>query len=267
MDKWAGRPQQVNFSHWRTPPGKIALKPMEVHVWRANLLLDQTAKFWPLLSPDEQQRAAKFRQAKVQQRFIAARGILRLLLGQYLACDPQVLEFTYGVHGKPILQSPRTEFPLEFNLTHSGALALYAFSLEYPLGIDLEQIRPDFTYLAIAQRFFSPQEVSSLLSLPSAEQSAAFFQIWTAKEAYIKAAGGSVFAGLSQFEVKLIRIPADNTWQIDQQISDRCLLYPLNPATDYVGSLVLTLPTNLSELKQLISIQCWQWDDQHFTTS
>ncbi len=267
MDKWAGHPPKVNFSHWQTPPGDISLKLTEVHVWRASLLPDQAAKFWPLLSDDEQQRAAKFRHAKTQQRFIAARGILRLLLGQYLDCDPQTLEFTYGVNGKPMLQSPSTEFPIKFNLTHSGDLALYAFTLEYPLGIDLEQIRPDFNYLAIAQRFFTVQEVASILALSLQEQPTAFFQIWTAKEAYIKAEGGSVFAGLSQVEVKLNPIPEDNTWQIAQQISDRCLLYTLNPAAGYVASLVQSFPTHLSELKQPFSIRCWQWNDQQLTTS
>ncbi|MBW4552055.1 MAG: 4'-phosphopantetheinyl transferase superfamily protein [Aphanocapsa sp. GSE-SYN-MK-11-07L] len=250
---------RIDSSSWQIPPANISLKLAEVHLWRASLLPEQTAEFWCLLSQDEQQRAEKFRQPKAQQWFIAARGILRLLLSRYLNCPPQALAFTYGAHGKPMLQRSFNDLRLEFNLTHSGDLALYAFTLEHPLGIDLEQIRPDFNYLAIAQRFFSAQEVASLLSLPLAEQPTAFFQIWTAKEAYIKAEGGSVFAGLSQFEVKLLQIPAENAWRIDQPISDRCLLYTLNPGPDYVASLVQTVPSNLPVTKQPISVQCWQW--------
>jgi 4'-phosphopantetheinyl transferase len=254
--------EQADFSNWQILPPHISLKLAEVHLWRVNLMPHSTAEFWRLLSQDEQQRAEKFRQAKTQQRFVTVRGILRLLLGRYLERDPKTLGFTYGVYGKPMLQSPDSHLPIEFNLSHSGDLALYALTLEHPLGIDLEQIRPDCNYLAIAQRFFTPSEVSGILSLPLEHQPAAFFQIWTAKEAYIKALGGSVFAGLSQFEVKLIRFPKDNAWQINEQIGDRCTLHTLNPGAGYAASLVETVPTNLSKGEHSpVSIQSWQWGD------
>ncbi len=253
---------QADFSSWRIPPPNISLQLAEVHLWRANLT--SRAEFWRLLAPDEQQRAEKLRQAKTQQRFVAARGILRLLLGQYLDCDPQTLGFTYGVNGKPRLHSLSNALPLEFNLTHSGDLALYALTLEHPLGIDLEQIRSDCNYLAIAQRFFTPAEVSGLVALPLEQQPTAFFQIWTAKEAYIKALGGSVFAGLSQLEVKLAWLPEQNTWTVSEFIcaADRCTLNTLNPGVDYVASLIQTVPSKRAESEHSPgSIQCWQWED------
>jgi 4'-phosphopantetheinyl transferase len=223
-----------------------------------------TEQLWSFLSEDEQQRADKLRHDTTRQRFVAARGILRLLLAQYLNCDARDLGFTYGVNGKPRLQSLSSDLPLEFNLTHSGDLALYALTLEHPLGIDLEQIRPDCNYLAIAQRFFTAQEVSGLLSLPLEQQPAAFFQIWTAKEAYIKALGGSVFSGLSQLEVKLADLPEQNTWTVGKYVcaGDRCILYPLNSGAGYAASLVQTVTPDLvgTEVSP-VSIQCWQWGD------
>jgi 4'-phosphopantetheinyl transferase len=256
--------QQADFSTWPIPPPNISLKLAEVHLWQVNLMPYSSAEFWRLLSQDEQQRAEKFRQAKTQQQFVTVRGILRLLLGQYLESDPQTLSFSYGVHGKPRLQSPGNHLPLEFNLSHSGDLALYALTLEHPLGIDLEQIRPDCNYLAIAQRFFTAEEVSGLLSLPLEQQSAAFFQIWTAKEAYIKALGGSIFSGLSQLEVKLADLSEQNIWTVGKYVcaGDRCILYPLNPGAGYAASLVQTVTPDLGETESSpVSIQCWQWGD------
>jgi 4'-phosphopantetheinyl transferase len=254
----------AEFSNWQIPPPSISLKSAEVHLWRASLIPTDTEQLWSLLSEDEQRRAEKFRHGRTRQQFVAARGILRLLLAQYLNCDARNLGFTYGVNGKPRLQSLSSDLPLEFNLTHSGDIALYALTLEHPLGIDLEQIRSDCDYSAIAQRFFTAQEVSGLLALPLEQQPAAFFQIWTAKEAYIKALGGSVFSGLSQLEVKLAWLPAQNTCTISEYMyaGDFCTLHILNPGTDYVASLIQTVPANFAEAEHsCVSIQCWQWED------
>lgn len=196
---------------------------------------------------DEQQRALRYQQSLSRDRFIIARGILRVLLSHYVGCPPPNLELTYGVHGKPALGA--TALPLEFNLTHSDDIALYAFTLQQPLGIDLERVRSEVNYWAIARRFFSVAEQAYLQSLPPASQAEGFFQLWTYKEAWVKAKGGSVFSGLQQLAITAIDTP--------QTLAEQGLL-ALDAPEGYVAALAI-LPSLATGQFQLSAIKTWQW--------
>lgn len=178
----------------------------DVHVWRVSL--DQAppivARLTQLLSSDEHTRADRFHFETHRQRFIVARGCLRLLLSRYLEISPAEIHFSYSANGKPLLAtSTPTIEPLSFNLAHSDSLALYAFTRVAEIGIDLERIRPEFTGDDIAKRFFSAVEVASLNELPKELRNEAFFNCWTRKEAFIKAIGIGLSLPLDQFDVTL----------------------------------------------------------------
>lgn len=191
---------------WPPPPAGFVLTPQAVHVWGAVLSLadSQVAALARLLTDDEQARAAGFHFARHRCRFIVARGVLRLLLGQYLGMPPQHVRFIYGPQGKPAL-APQCGGDLwRFNLSYSDDLALYAFTRQRQLGIDVEKIQPAFAATGgIAERFFAPREVAALRSLPVTQQTAAFFACWSRKEAYIKARGLGLSLPLDSFEVSL----------------------------------------------------------------
>ena len=178
----------------------------EIHVWQARLDRgENTLRQWEgTLSPDEIARANRFHFAKDKNHYTAGRGILRDLLGKYLRQDPSALEFSYGEHGKPALFGASATSRLSFNLSHSGGLAAYAFARKRNLGIDVEQIRPDFVSEDIARRYFSAREVTDLLSLTVEERTEAFFRCWTRKEAYIKARGAGLQIALDSFSVSLL---------------------------------------------------------------
>jgi 4'-phosphopantetheinyl transferase len=144
-------------------PLQLTLKPQEVHLWQVNLDLPTAdlSPFIQILSPDEQQRAQRYYRKRDRDCFIVGRGTLRQILSQYTAQSPQQLQFTYGQKGKPALAG----HPLQFNLSHSQDLSLVAVS-QYPLGVDLEYIRP-FPVRQLPQRFFHPQEYQFLTSLPT----------------------------------------------------------------------------------------------------
>jgi 4'-phosphopantetheinyl transferase len=157
--------------------------------------LDQLQR---LLSQDERERAARFRFEKHARHFIAARGILREILGPYLAVDPALIRFDYNSFGKPSVEGgPR------FNVSHSGGFGLYAVSGIREVGVDIERINPDFAHERIPERFFAPGEVAALRALPADAQIEAFFHCWTRKEAYIKAHGSGLSLDLKSFEVTL----------------------------------------------------------------
>ena len=110
-----------------------------------------------LLSTDETARANRFRFDIHRQRFIVARGILRLLLGHYLQTAPHDIEFQYSDRGKPFLAGSKQDC-LQFNLSHSQAYALYGFTYNHPIGVDLEYIKNTPDAVKIARRFFSEAE-------------------------------------------------------------------------------------------------------------
>lgn len=184
---------------------RLTLGVNEVDVWRADLELGppELYRLRETLSPDELDRAARFHFPEDRQRFIAARGILRDILARYLGCPPAALHFSYSVFGKPSLASHYTAEGLQFNLSHSGSIALYAVARQREVGIDIERIEPQFAAEGIEEKFFSSNEVARLRLLPPSAQLEGFFNCWTRKEAYVKARGGGLQIPLDSFEVAL----------------------------------------------------------------
>jgi 4'-phosphopantetheinyl transferase len=178
------------------------LSGRDVHVWtlRTGASDDVAAKFEPVLVRGERDRAAGFRFDHLRRSFVIARGALRCLLGRYLDLDPASIRFNYGSKGKPAVASAAG---IEFNATHSGGLAAFAFTVGCQIGVDLEQIRPLTEMQHIADRFFCPEEAAEIRSLPPSERERAFFCCWTRKEAYIKAIGDGLSAPLDKFRVTL----------------------------------------------------------------
>lgn len=177
-----------------------ALPDEEVHVWHGSLErpIETVERLRGLLAPDEQARAGRFRFERDRSRYIVGRALLRCLLARYVGVAPERLAFEYGEFGKPTLRGGPW-----FNLSHSGSVALYAFSAAAEIGVDVELDDGDFARERIAERFFSPAEVSALRSLPLEAQPRAFLSCWTRKEAFIKARGDGLSLALDSFDVTL----------------------------------------------------------------
>src|SRR5687767_15881523 len=111
----------------------------EAQIWcvRLDVPPQTSAGLYATLTDDERNRSARFRFERDRQRFIVARGVLRDLLGRYLATPPGHVRFVYNAFGKPDL-SPEFGSRLTFNLSHSAGLALIAIAADSSVGIDLE---------------------------------------------------------------------------------------------------------------------------------
>ncbi|MDO8953597.1 MAG: 4'-phosphopantetheinyl transferase superfamily protein [Gammaproteobacteria bacterium] len=184
---------------WQPLDSSPALKASEVHLIAASLSEDPAVAnhYWEILSSEEQARANQFRFAKHRSHFIMARGILRHILAGQTGIQPKAIEFRYLEYGKPeLLQN--TSPALQFNVSHSDAMALYALTLEHSIGVDIEMIKP-CNELELAKRFFAQDEYKALHALSAKDRTNAFFQIWTLKEAFIKALGTGLFQALDQF--------------------------------------------------------------------
>lgn len=221
----------MNF--WLTPLIAPKLQQGEIHIWQASLeATDQIAHLLTLLSDDEQARAARFYFQKDRDRFVLARGILRVILSQYLDIQPQDLQFQYSEMGKPSLMHHPD---LCFNVSHSGQIALYAVAQNCEVGIDVEQIHPERDWESIATRFFSAQEQAALKQLSSNLKLQGFFNCWTRKEALLKAIGQGLRLSLDQFTVSLTPGEPARLLQVEWDLPQRAEKWAIEALPVAVG--------------------------------
>jgi 4'-phosphopantetheinyl transferase len=209
----------------------------EIHVWHASLDREEKVlgRLESRLSQEEKARADRFHFVNDRNRFVAARGLLRELLGKYLHQAPAGLEFSYGEHGKPSLSGGNTSSGLCFNLSHSAGLVVYAIAKERNLGIDVEHVRPESAGEDVAKRYFSAREVSDLQTLPPEVRVEGFFHCWTRKEAYLKATGMGLQIPLGSFAVSLV---PEKPAQFLGGVEPRWHLAAYHPAEGYVAAVV-----------------------------
>jgi 4'-phosphopantetheinyl transferase len=154
-----------------------------VHIWKGSLDVSESDRtcLAAFLDAQELQRAAQFRFPVHRSRFIAGRGLLRSILGQYLQREPGTIGFEYSASGKPHLKHP----DLHFNLAHSEDRFVVAVC-ESLVGVDLElrRVIPDLD--SLATHVFSPVELELWKTMPTLET---FLRLWTRKEALLKGIG------------------------------------------------------------------------------
>jgi 4'-phosphopantetheinyl transferase len=193
----------ANSLPWVQAIAPATLGDGELHVWRAFLDLSPEAlqRMAVTLNASEKERAERFLVARARERFVAARGILRQLLGMYVEVEPDKVEMRYGPQGKPSL-SEIHHSQMCFSVSHSQEMGLFAFANGRKVGVDIEAIKADFGGMQIASHFFSEEESAELAKLPPRIANEAFFGCWTKKEAYVKARGQGLSIPLRSFTVK-----------------------------------------------------------------
>jgi 4'-phosphopantetheinyl transferase len=174
----------------------------EIHVWSVTIAdwLPFLVTLGTTLNGDECDRAARFHFERDRRRFTVCRGLLRALLGNYLALDPRQIEFHLGPHEKPELATSITT-RLEFNLSHSGDAACFAFAAGRQVGVDIERMRSQSDLNGLAQQVFTPAEIEAFSASPEQQREDLFFTLWTRKEALIKAIGLGLSAPVREITV------------------------------------------------------------------
>ena len=238
-----------------TPPAsQFALFAGDVHVWHLNLSkATDVARLEPLLSPEEIQRAGRFRFPEHRQRFVIARGSLRRLLGSYLGIEARQVAFTYSAEGKPNLAALHNS-DLQFNVSHSGDLAAFGFAKGRRLGVDVELIRRDIDVVDIPRRFFSCAEQRDLEGLEGERKYQAFFNCWTRKEAYVKAVGSGLSLPLRDFDVSLLpnQPPRLLATRPDASLAAQWSLASLDLGKEYAAAVVVEGKIERLELREFV---------------
>jgi len=180
----------------------------QIHLWCAFCEAIQDAallgEYSSLLNEAERVQQARFYFPHDRHRYLVTRVLTRTVLSRYAGVAPRDWIFRPSVHGRPeICNDEPAARLISFNLSHSKHFVIMAITRELPVGVDTEDCQTREPPLEIADRFFAPDEVSELRSLPPQQQLRRFFQYWTLKESYIKARGLGLAIPLDQFSFDL----------------------------------------------------------------
>jgi len=163
------------------------LRTNDFHIWQValtpNRQILELCK--SVLSTEEQKRVKWLKFEYDKTKYVISKGILRLLLADYLNINTSEISISRQRKGKPFVNNDNTLF---FNMSDSGELCVFAFTRVGEIGIDIEKKRilPDLDDLI--QKNLTKQEINIINKEPS-EKNLNFLRFWTIKEAYLKAIG------------------------------------------------------------------------------
>tara|TARA_B100000989_G_scaffold298309_2_gene287023 strand:+ start:490 stop:1230 length:741 start_codon:yes stop_codon:yes gene_type:complete len=170
------------------------LKKGQVHVWQMSLNHSIKQEDWEWLSVEEKTKINRLRDGVHRKSATSMRTQLRRLLSMYLDKSPAEISFKAAQFGKPYLD----DSSLSFNISHSGDLALVAITLNQEVGIDIEKWRFLENLEGLVKRNFSDREQQAWLTVEDSQRQQTFFNLWTCKEAFIKATGRGLGMGVSR---------------------------------------------------------------------
>ena len=159
-------------------------EPSTTHQWMARL------------EDHERIRYAAYRTSAARREFLATRALARTALAHYSGHPAEDLRFGTDPLGRPEMRSPSMP-SLFFSLSNTSELSVGLFASDRDVGVDVELVAP-IGAVELAERFFSPAELAELLRLSDAARLSRFYELWTLREAYLKARGIGLTLPLEQ---------------------------------------------------------------------
>ena len=176
------------------------MPPHDIRIWfQPTESLDDTviAAAASVLSEDELARYRRFHFKRDARDYAAAHALLRHTLSRDDGRAPERWRFNRTATGKPFLIEAG-DAPASFSLSHTHGMVACAVTKDADVGVDVECIDRDVNTADIAARFFAPTEAAHLLQLDEEARRNRFFDLWTLKEALVKALGTGMATALSR---------------------------------------------------------------------
>jgi phosphopantetheinyl transferase len=171
----------------------------EVHIrFRSTAALGdrEIADAVSLLSDEERARHRRFFMPHDARDYAAAHALLRRTLSRYSDRPPADWRFEHSPAGKPLIaEGGHPRFAV--SLSHAAGMVACAVTGAEDVGIDVESMDRDVDASAIASRFFAPVEAAHLSRLAGDARRERFFDLWTLKEAMVKALGAGMAMALA----------------------------------------------------------------------
>jgi 4'-phosphopantetheinyl transferase len=208
--------------------------------------LEAVSRLSEWLSEEECQRAARLRFADGRDRFVLSHAYTRFVLARYLEVHPREVVFGTSETGKPwvVDESGAMGEGYGFNLSHCKTYAAVAVASTELVGVDVEEHRPNMDAAGIAKRYFAPEEFEVFDTLSEEEIEPYFLQIWTCKEAFVKAIGLGLSYSLNRFQVIGLRADRPELTGIEPEYgpSSEWSLRTYRPAKDVHIAIAVKLP-------------------------
>ncbi len=231
----------MNAAKFTWPPTEQLppLLPDRIQVCVWDLDPEPAETDWNVLSEEEIRRARRFVYPRDRDRYVRAHTVLHRVLGEHAGVSARAISFVANEYGKPEITSQTITRPLHFNLSHSAGVAVLAVSRSYPLGVDIELLRP--MDAEVAEHHFSGRELFTLRSLRSETWLSGFYRCWTSKEALLKGEGLGLNVSLSAFDVEVDPqlAPALLAVRAPTKITHNWRLVDLKPGGNAIGTLAV----------------------------
>jgi len=205
----------------------------------ARVIVFDSAPWWSLcedatvlLSPHEALRASRFRHAIDHDIYTIAHAFWRVALGIALDVDPAQVALTSAADGQPQLPGSG----LATSLSHSGTMVAVAIARGPAVGVDIEGFPPRSNLHDVADMVCTADEAAAMATLEGEARTRALLELWTRKEALLKAFGVGLQVAPSTIEATLgvaVAAPAGAT------SSAACRICSLAMPVGWLGSLAL----------------------------
>ena len=171
----------------------FVFNPSEVHVWfrkTASLSAEVVNSAGSCLSADERARRDRYRFDADRRQFTLAHELLRRALSYYHDVSPADWRFTTNEYGKPLIDMADAELrKISFSLSHTSGRVACGITNQAAIGVDVERTDRSLESKVIAERYFSAEETAWLNGCSDETSQVRFVELWTLKEAFLKAAG------------------------------------------------------------------------------
>jgi 4'-phosphopantetheinyl transferase len=169
----------------------------------------------------EREAYERFLFPHLKRQYLVTRALVRSVLAYYSNIHPKEFSFRKNAWGRPEIENTGSPPGLTFNLSHTDGMVVCLIGFGREIGVDVEFIDRPIMVPELAKSSFSQLEYEAISKLSGAEQRNLFFEIWTLKEAYVKARGMGLSLPLDQFsfeidQKKTVKVFLENTMK-DQQ--------------------------------------------------
>ncbi|MGJ8678062.1 MAG: 4'-phosphopantetheinyl transferase family protein [Akkermansiaceae bacterium] len=169
------------------------------------LIFDSSHPQEIFLNHEEVKRANRIKSAKARLSFSSSRSAIRSILGEFLGIKPRSVDLCYGKFGKPFL-SEKYNAQIEFNISHAGEIIVIGMTHSEPIGVDIE-MSSSSKLTEISSYFLHAAEIEHIASLPPELVENRLLDIWTAKEALLKAVGMGLQVDPTTIQIDLNAFP------------------------------------------------------------
>lgn len=153
-------------------------------------------KFFECLSVDERMQVNRYKKETDRETMLVSRYILRKILEIIIKIDGSKIELSKTEYDRPFSRIIKEKSGPDFNVSHSGEWIVWAINPKGSVGIDIEEIRP--IDLNVMKNVFTKKEIEYVKDKEGGREER-FYQLWTLKEAFVKAIGEGLSYPLKNF--------------------------------------------------------------------